>query len=79
MDTYLKLTMMVAITSAANIGRDHINEDSDDDSREEGGGDRDWSQVAERAWISLALCWNWFAVNWNHFAREKFTYKVCKP
>ena len=45
MDTYLKLTIMVAITSAANIGRDHINEDSDIDSREEGGGDRDWSQV----------------------------------
>ena len=73
MDTYLKLTMMVAITSAANIniGRGHLNEDEDDDSREEGGGDREWSQVAERAWISLALCWNWFAVNWNHFARGK--------
>ena len=68
MDTYLKLTMMVAITSAANIGRDHHpNEDGNGDD----GGDGDWSQVAERAWISLALCWNSFAVNWNHFARGK--------
>ena len=70
MDTYLKFTMMVAFTSAANIGRDHHPNDYEDDGNGDGGGDGDWSQVAERAWISLALCWNSFAVNWNHFARE---------
>ena len=76
MDAYLKLTLCVALTSAASIGRVHLEEEADDDSGGVGESEN-WTEtqaaslsnvahLAER----MAVTWNWLAINWNQIARS---------